>query len=61
LKKTISDIDVAGARVLMRVDFNVPIDGNGKIGDDRRIVMALESIRAAIDRGGRLVLMANAD
>ncbi len=59
MKKTISDIDVAGARVLMRVDFNVPIDSNGKIGDDRRIVMALESIRAVIDRGGRLILMSH--
>ncbi|MCB9855130.1 MAG: phosphoglycerate kinase [Phycisphaerales bacterium] len=42
----------------MRVDFNVPLDA-GRITDDRRIVMALESIRSVIDRGGRLVLMSH--
>jgi len=57
-KKTISDVDVAGRRVLMRVDFNVPLDGD-RIADDRRVVMALESIRSVIDRGGRLVLMSH--
>ena len=57
-KKTISDIDMAGKRVLMRVDFNVPLDGD-RIVDDRRIVMALESMRSVIDRGGRLVLMSH--
>ena len=57
-KKTISDIDVAGRRVLMRVDFNVPLDGD-RITDDRRIESALESIRSVIDRGGRLILMSH--
>ncbi|MCX5660067.1 MAG: phosphoglycerate kinase [Planctomycetota bacterium] len=54
-KKTIADVDVKGKRVLMRVDFNVPLH-DGKITDDRRIRMALESIRSVIDRGGRLIL-----
>lgn len=57
-KKTIDQMDVADQRVLMRVDFNVPLDG-GRIVDDRRIVAALESIRSVMDRGGRLVLMSH--
>ncbi|MEM9413029.1 MAG: phosphoglycerate kinase [Planctomycetota bacterium] len=58
-KKTISSTDVAGKRVLMRVDFNVPLDEQGKITDDRRIEMALPSINSVIDRGGRLILMSH--
>ena len=57
-KRTIDQVDVRGKRVLMRVDFNVPIH-DGKITDDRRIVEALPSIRSVIDRGGRLVLISH--
>ncbi len=57
-KKTIADVDVAGKRVLMRVDFNVPIE-DGEITDDRRIESAVESIKSVIDRGGRLILMSH--
>jgi 3-phosphoglycerate kinase len=57
-KKTAADIDVKGKRVLMRVDFNVPIEG-GKITDDRRIVQALPTIKNILDRGGRLILMSH--
>ncbi len=57
-KQTIDKIDVAGKRVLMRVDFNVPMDG-GEITDDRRIRMALPTIKSVLDRGGRLVLMSH--
>jgi phosphoglycerate kinase len=57
-KKTIDGIDVTGRRVLMRVDFNVPLDA-GRITDDRRIAAALPSIRSVVDRGGRLVLMSH--
>jgi len=53
--KTISDIDVKGKRVFMRVDFNVPLSG-GVVTNDRRIVMALPTIQAVLDAGGRLVL-----
>lgn len=59
MKRTISDVNVAGQRVLMRVDFNVPLSDDGQITDDRRIVMALESIRSVIDRGGKLILMSH--
>ncbi len=57
-KKTIADVDVAGQRVLMRVDFNVPIE-DGAITDDLRIRMALPSIASVLDRGGSLVLMSH--
>jgi len=55
-KKSISDISVTGLRTLMRVDFNVPLDADCRVTDDRRIREALPSIRSVIDRGGRLVL-----
>ncbi|WP_428938393.1 phosphoglycerate kinase [Fontivita pretiosa] len=57
-KKTVADVDVRGKRVLMRVDFNVPLE-NGRITDDRRITQALPTIRNVIDRGGRLILMSH--
>ncbi len=55
-KKTIADIDVKGKRVFMRVDFNVPLDDQGNITNDRRIQMALPSIKKAIEGGARLIL-----
>jgi len=57
-KLSIADVDVSGKKVLMRVDFNVPLDG-GKITDDRRIEMALPSIKSVVDRGGQLILMSH--
>ena len=58
-KKSISNLDVRGKRVLMRVDFNVPQDVNGRIADDRRIRMALPTINHILGGGGRLVLMSH--
>ena len=58
-KKTIADVDVSGKTVLMRVDFNVPLDENQNITDDRRIQMALPSIKTVLDGGGRLILMSH--
>jgi phosphoglycerate kinase len=57
-KKTVADVDVRGKKVLMRVDFNVPVEG-GKITDNRRIAQALPTIKNVLDRGGRLVLMSH--
>ncbi len=54
-KKTIATTDVTGKKVLIRVDFNVPIE-NGIIEDDRRIRAALPTIKNVIDRGGRAIL-----
>ncbi len=58
-KKTIADVDVAGKTVLMRVDFNVPLDDRQQITDDRRIQMALPSIQSVFERGGRLILISH--
>jgi phosphoglycerate kinase len=58
-KKTIAQVDVAGKTVLMRVDFNVPLDGQQHVTDDRRIREALPSIKSVLDRGGRLVLVSH--
>ncbi|MHC5113372.1 MAG: phosphoglycerate kinase [Planctomycetota bacterium] len=58
-KRGIDDVEVAGRCVLMRVDFNVPLDAGGAITDDRRIRGALPSIRSVIDRGGRLIVMSH--
>src|SRR3982750_4659624 len=57
-KKTVAEVDVKGKRVLMRVDFNVPLEGE-KITDDRRIVQAMPTIKSIIERGGRVVLMSH--
>src|SRR4051812_6616192 len=57
-KKTVADIEPRGKRVLMRADFNVPLEGS-RITDDRRIVQALPTIKNIVDRGGRLILMSH--
>jgi phosphoglycerate kinase len=54
-KLSIRDLDLAGKRVFIRVDFNVPLDG-AKVSDDTRIRETLPTLRLAIDRGARLVL-----
>lgn len=57
-KKNIASVDVAGKKVLIRVDFNVPVE-NGVITDDRRIREALPTIRSVIDRAGKAILMSH--
>jgi phosphoglycerate kinase len=57
-KMTIKDLDVQGKRVLMRVDFNVPVK-DGVVGDDTRIVAALPSINHVLENGGSLILMSH--
>lgn len=56
MKKRVQDVDVRDKRVLVRVDFNVPQDENGRITDDRRITEALPTIKLLRDRGAKVIL-----
>jgi phosphoglycerate kinase len=58
-KKTVTDINVKGKKVLMRVDFNVPLDNNCNITSDTRIVAALPTIKTILDKGGSVILMSH--
>lgn len=58
-KKTVADINVKGKKVLMRVDFNVPLDENCNITSDTRIVAALPTIKTILDKGGSVILMSH--
>ncbi len=57
-KKTVRDVDLKGKRVLMRADFNVPLDGS-TITDDTRIQAALPTIKYILDQGASLILMSH--
>jgi len=58
-KKTVADIDVKGRKVLVRCDFNVPLDADCNITNDGRITKAMPTIRHILDNGGSLILMSH--
>ena len=58
-KKTLRDLDVAGQKVLVRVDFNVPFDSEGNISDDTRIRASLDTIKYLLDNDAAVICMAH--
>ena len=57
-KKTVKDVELNGKKVLVRVDFNVPMK-DGKITNDNRIVAALPTIKYILENGGRAILFSH--
>lgn len=57
--KSIDQLDISGKKILVRVDFNVPTDDRGNITDDTRIRAHLETIKYAMDKGGKVILVSH--
>lgn len=55
-KKTIRDVELKGKKIFLRVDFNVPLDKNGEITDDSRIIASLPTINYLLDNGAKIII-----
>ena len=55
-KKTVTDVAVQGKRVLVRVDYNVPLNEKGEVSDDKRIVASMPTVKYLIENGARIIL-----
>ena len=58
-KQTVKDIDLKGKRVLMRVDYNVPLNEQNVITDDARIVKSLDTVKYILGQNAKLILMSH--
>lgn len=58
-KKSVKDIDVSGKRVIVRVDFNVPLANDNSVSDDTRIIKTIPTIQYLIDKGAKIILMSH--
>src|SRR3989337_3100007 len=57
--RTVDQLDLSGKRTVIRVDFNVPMDKSGNVTDDTRLQAAIPTIRLAIERGAKTILLSH--